>query len=86
MDPNNERKERNRLQAETKQRVGYTYKALAAATGLSARFWRLKVSQGEIPYVKFDQAVLILPEDLDRFLASHRRVKGEESERTNANQ
>jgi hypothetical protein len=57
--------------------VGYTYQALADATGLSKRFWRLQVAEGKIPVVKFNKAVLILPADLDQFLASRRRVKGE---------
>jgi len=74
------------LAAEQDSRIGYTYKDLAARTGLTARFWRREVSLGRIPFVKFDQAVIILPADLERYLASRRRVKSEESETTTANQ
>jgi hypothetical protein len=63
------------LAANEQPRIGYTYKALAAATGLSARFWRLQVAEGNIPFVKFKQAVIILPADLDAYLAERRRVK-----------
>jgi hypothetical protein len=63
------------LAAQQNPHIGYTYKALAAATGLSARFWRLQVAEGNIPFVKFKQAVIILPADLERYLAERRRVK-----------
>jgi hypothetical protein len=65
------------LSEAVKSVVGYTYQALADATGLSKRFWRLQVAEGRIPVVKFNKAVLILPADLEQFLASRRRVKSE---------
>jgi hypothetical protein len=68
------------LSQEIKSRVGYTYQALAEATGLSKRFWRLQVAEGKIPFVKFNQAVLILPADLEQFLASRRRVKSDNAQ------
>jgi hypothetical protein len=74
------------LAANQQPRIGYTYKALAAGTGLSARFWRREVSLGRIPFVKFEKAVIILPADLERYLADRRRVKGGESESSDANQ
>jgi hypothetical protein len=66
--------------AEENSPVGYTYKSLSAATGMSARFWRREVALGRIPSVKFDQAVMILHADLARYLASRRRVKNEEAQ------
>jgi hypothetical protein len=57
--------------------VSYTYKTLAAATGMTARFWRREVALGRIPFVKFDQAVVVLHADLERYLAERRRVKSE---------
>jgi len=68
------RKEKT-LPQEKKSRVGYTYKALEEETGYSKRFWRREVALGRIPFVKFDQGVMILQADLDEYLAKRRQVK-----------
>jgi hypothetical protein len=40
------------------------------------------VAEGNIPYVKFGQAVLILPADLEAFLAERRRIKSKTRNQT----
>ena len=60
--------------------IGYSYKALAEATGLSVSFWRREVRLGRIPFVRFDQAVLILPADLAEYFAQRRQVKSERAQ------
>jgi hypothetical protein len=81
-----QRKERNLSENQRIPFVGYTYKTLAAATNLSVNFWRREVRLGRIPCVKFDNAVMILPADLDQYLASRRRIRNEESEPSTSNQ
>jgi hypothetical protein len=58
--------------------IGYTYKTLAASTGLSSRFWRREVALRRIPFVKFDRMVVILHADLEQYLAERRWAKGGE--------
>jgi hypothetical protein len=69
----------------------FTYKTLAAHTGRSVRFWRRIVADGGIPFVKPDgkdnATVWILSDDLDRYFAERRQVKGGgASESTGSNQ
>jgi len=64
------------LVAEQASPIGYTYKMLEARGPFSARFWRREVKLRRIPFVKFDQAVIILHDDLEQYLAERRREKG----------
>ena len=74
------------LVAEGNTPIGYTYQALAENFGMSKSFWRREVRLRRIPFVKFDQAVIILHADLEAYLAERRRAKGGESGTNDANQ
>jgi excisionase family DNA binding protein len=60
------------MQRNDKTRNLFNKKQVAERTQFSVRTIDYKMAAGELPFIKFRAAVRFLPEDVDRWISSHR--------------